>query len=108
MKAKVPRTVTRDHMEERIQYLDMLALMALHEEFGFGADRLRRYYRAILKMDDIYSRYRAGEPDWGKKDRNGYGRMDIYKLKRDLADIGFDYDEMVDEGIFGDETGGLK
>lgn len=99
MKAKVPVTVTYDHMSERIQYLDMLCLMVLHDEFGFGAKRLKRYYRAILGMDDRYSRYRADEPDWGKKDRRGYGRMDIYKLKADLAKLGFDYDAMVDEEI---------
>lgn len=99
MKAKVPRMITQAHMEERIQYLDMVALMVLHEEFGFGAERLKRYYRAIGKVDAEYSRYRdpRTDPGWGQKDRLGVGRVDVWKLKKDLHDIGFDYDAMVEE-----------
>ena len=99
MKAKIPTMYTREHMEERIQYLDMLALMVLHLEFGFGAERLRRYYRAIGRIDSQYSRYRdpRHDPGWGKKDRTGAGRVDVWKLKKDLFDIGFDYDAMVNE-----------
>ena len=100
MKAKVPRMYTQAHMEERIQYLDMLALMVLHTEFGFGAERLKRYYRAIGRVDAAYSRYRdpRHDPGWGQKDRLGTGRVDVWKLKKDLHDIGFDYDAMVAEG----------
>ena len=86
--------VTQDYMVERIMFLDMLALMVLHEEFGFGAQRLKRYYNAIMDMDARYSVYRDGhDPDWGKKDKDGNTRLDIYKLKKDLLEIGFDYDE---------------
>lgn len=98
MKAKVPVMHTHDYLEERIQYLDMLALLVLHEEFGFGAERLKRYYRAISRMADNYRRYdEPGAPDWGRKDKDGHERLVLYALKRDLAAIGFDYDAMVDE-----------
>lgn len=99
MKAKLPVMYTKEYMEERIQYLDMLALMALHDEFGFGPERLKRYYRAISKMDDAYGRYRDPEhdPAWGKRDKTGAGRTDLWKLRQDLRKIGFDYDSMVDE-----------
>ena len=100
MKAKMPVIVTYDYMRERIQYLDMLALMVLHTEFGFGAERLKRYYRAIYDMGQEYARYKdPHDPDWGKKDKRGVGRVDFWKLKKDLYDIGFDYDAMVEESV---------
>lgn len=98
MKAKVPVMHTHEYLEERIQYLDMLALMVLHTEFGFGAERLKRYYRAISELADAYRRYDDPRgPDWGRKDKYGHEKLVLYALKRDLKAIGFDYDEMVDE-----------
>ena len=104
MKAKMPIVVTYDYMRERVQYLDMLALMVLHDEFGFGAERLKRYYRAIYDKGTEYARYRdPKDPDWGKKDKRGVGRVDVWKLKADLMALGFDYDAMVDESLDRDE-----
>ena len=99
MKAKLPVTYTQEHVEERIQYLDMLALMALHLEFGFGAERLKRYYRRIFKLGEEYRRrYEDPKgPKWGRKDKRGFNRTEFYKLKKDLFDIGFDYDAIVNE-----------
>lgn len=95
MKAKLPVMYSYEHMSERIQYLDMLALMVLHEEFGFGAERLTRYYRAILTMDEHYKRYNANhEPQFGKKTKDGHTRSDLYELKKDLYAIGIDYDKL--------------
>ena len=101
MKAKLPVTYTKEYVEERIEYLDMLALMVLHTEFGFGADRLRRYYRKIMEISDDYKRRYADPngPAWGKKDKMGSTRLELGKLKKDLMDIGFDYDAMVNEGV---------
>ena len=101
MKAKLPVMRTYEYMEERIMYLDMLALLALHEVFGFGAERLRRYYDAIERMDEYYrDRYTAAdEPDWGKKDKRGYGKTVLWALKRDLKEIGFDYDAECEKGL---------
>lgn len=98
MKAKVPKTYTREYMDEYITHLDMACLMVLHEEFGFGAERLKRYYRAIMPMADRYRKYDTpGEPDWGQKSKDGKCRMSLWKQKKDLHDIGFEYDEIVAE-----------
>ena len=101
MKAKLPVLKTYEYMEERIMYLDMLALLALHKVYGFGAERLRRYYNAIEEMDAQYqARYAApGDPDWGKKDKLGYGKTVLWVLKRDLMEIGFDYDAECEKGL---------
>lgn len=99
MKAKVPEMITLDSHHERVEYLDMICMMALHEAFGFGAVRLRRYYKMIVAMDDHYKRYNGSkEPLFGRKDKRGIGRMDLWAVKRDLAAIGVDYDELVAEG----------
>lgn len=100
MKAKIPPTVLYSYMDEKVQYYDMLALMVLHREFGFGAERLKRYYRAIYALSEEYRRRfeDPAAPAWGKKDRHGHGRLELWKLKRELAEIGFDYDAMAAEG----------
>ena len=99
MKAKVPVMRSQAWVDERIMYLDMLALLVLHEVFGFGEKRLKVYYRAIDEMDAYYRRYTdpKSDPDWGKKDRLGYGKTVLWAMKRDLYELGFDYDEMVAE-----------
>ena len=98
MKAKVPEMITLETHNERIEYLDMLCLMVLHRVFGFGPARLRRYYDAIGDMDAYYKRYNSNqEPIFGKKSKNGMTRMNLWKLKKDLLEIGVDYDAMVDD-----------
>lgn len=59
MKAKVPEQITLAAHHERVEYLDMICLMALHREFGFGPARLRRYYDAIVEADKYYKRYNS-------------------------------------------------
>ena len=109
MKAKVPEMITVASHRERIQYLDMICLMALHEVFGFGPERLRRYYDAIGEMDAHYSRYNGrNEPVFGRKTKDGYTRMDLYAVKRDLNAIGVDYDRWVDEDLEGKPGEGEK
>lgn len=99
MKAKVPEMITLASHHERVEYLDMLCLMALHEAFGFGPVRLARYYDAIVRMDAHYRNYNGkNEPLFGRKDKRGMGRMDLWAVKRDLAAIGVDYDALVAEG----------
>lgn len=96
MKAKVPEMITLKSHHERVEYLDMICLMALHDEFGFGPERLRRYYDAIQRMDLRYSKYNGrNEPLFGRKGKDGKGRMDLWAVKRDLAAIGVDYDALV-------------
>lgn len=105
MKAKVPEMITLDAHHQRIEYLDMICLMALHEEFGFGAVRLRRYYDAISRMNDHYLKYNgSAEPLFGRRSKDGMTRMDHWAVKRDLMNLGFDYDKIVEEEKNGQET----
>ena len=95
MKAKLPSLYTREYFVERLSFLDMVVLMVLHNEFGFGAERLKRFYAAIMPTSDRYKVYLSNqEPSWGKKDKSGHERMDLWAVKRDLAQIGIDYDEL--------------
>lgn len=98
MKAKVPEMITLASHRERVEYLDMICLMALHRVFGFGPVRLRRYYNAIVDMDAHYTKYNSNqEPLFGRKSKDGLTRMDLWMVKRDLMAIGFDYDAIVNE-----------
>lgn len=95
MKAKLPSLYTREYFVERLSFLDMVVMMVLHEEFGFGAERLKRFYSAIMPMSDRYKLYLSNqEPTWGKKTKDGHERMDLWAVKRDLMQIGIDYDEL--------------
>lgn len=99
MKAKVPEQITLASHRERVEYLDMVVLMALHNTFGFGPERLRRFYNAIVATDAHYCNYNGDkEPLFGRKTKDGKGRMDLWAVKRDLAAIGVDYDALVEEG----------
>lgn len=98
MKAQVPEMITLRSHHERVEYLDMICLMALHETFGFGPTRLRRYYDAIVRIDQYYKRYNGkDEPLYGRKTKDGKTRMDLWKVKEDLKAIGIDYDALVAE-----------
>lgn len=102
MKAKLPTVYTKEYFEERLAFLDMVVLMVLHNEFGFGADRLKRFYAAIMPLADHYKLYISNqEPEWGRKDRSGHERMDLWAVKRDLKNLGIDYDELsrVEEAV---------
>ena len=99
MKAKVPEMITLASHHERIEYLDMVVLMALHNTFGFGPERLRRFYDAIITTDEHYRKYNgSAEPVFGRKAKDGKGRMDLWAVRRDLEAIGVDYDKLVAEG----------
>lgn len=100
MKAQIPEMITLRSHEERVEYLDMICLMALHEVYGFGPVRLRRYYDMIVKMNDHYQRYNGkDEPLFGRRGKkDGMPRMDLLKVKADLKAIGVDYDALVEEG----------
>ncbi|MCR4905165.1 MAG: hypothetical protein K6A33_03715 [Clostridiales bacterium] len=95
MKAKVPRMYSEAYLNEYIMKLDMLALLVLNREFGFGPRRLRKYYRAIYDWEQYYAKFRDGDPGYGKKSKDGKTGMELWKLKKDLYDIGFDYDAEV-------------
>lgn len=100
MKAQIPEMITLRSHHERVEYLDMICLMALHRAFGFGPVRLKRYYDAIVDTDAYYKRYNGdNEPLFGRRGKkDGMPRMDLLKVKADLKAIGVDYDALVEEG----------
>ena len=100
MKAQIPEMITLASHHERVEYLDMICMMALHEVYGFGPVRLARYYNAIVEMDEHYKKYNGSdEPLFGRRGKkDGMPRMDLLKVKADLKSIGVDYDALVAEG----------
>lgn len=93
----------RDKMDGYLQHMDCVILMVLHRDFGFGAERLKRFYRAISRVHDEYKFYVADSDKStlydAPRDDNGNRviRDDTWKLKEDLRRIGVDYDELVKE-----------
>ena len=84
----VKNTIVKE-MDWLSQHCDLLMLIALHEEFGFGAERLRKFYRKIVVLhDEFKNRYMASDDKV-----LGEGRCDTYALKTYLKRIGFDYDK---------------
>ena len=78
-----------NEMEWLAEHCDLLTLVTLHEEFGFGAERLRKLYRKVsILHDEFKNKYIASD------DTNlGEGRCDTYAMKCYLKRIGFDYDK---------------
>ena len=87
--------VIMENVDAYIEHMDLIMLSVLHTEFGFGASRLKRVYCALGKRFDEY-RFYIGDTDKTcfNDDKE---RMDTWKLKEDLREIGFDYDEVVRE-----------
>lgn len=87
--------VIMESIDAYVEHMDLIMLSVLHTDFGFGATRLKRVYRALDKRFEEYRFY------MGDTDRTCFNddeeRMDTWKLKRDLREIGFDYDEIVQE-----------
>lgn len=51
-----------EEVEWLCEHCDLLTLVALHEEFGFGAERLRRVYSAVGTLhDEFKKKYMAAE-----------------------------------------------
>lgn len=92
-----------DKLDGYLEHMDCVILMVLHRDFGFGAERLKRFYRAISRVHDEYKFYVADSDKSSlydaKRDENGERviRDDTWKLKEDLRRIGVDYDELVNE-----------
>lgn len=89
-------------MDKYVEHADMIALMVLYESFGFGAKRLKDFYSQLAPMFDRYKFYMA---DNDKTKFNSTDKVtgepiirdDTWVLKRDLKEIGFDFDEIVNE-----------
>ena len=93
MSKKGRERVIKKTIVEEIEWLcehcDLLTLIALHEEFGFGAERLRRMYRKVGILHDEFKRkYMTAEDESATTNR-----CDTYAMKVYLKRIGFDFDE---------------
>lgn len=92
-----------DKLDGYLEHMDCVILMVLHRDFGFGAERLKKFYRAISRVHDEYKFYVADSDKSSlydaKRDESGERiiRDDTWKLKEDLRRIGVDYDELVKE-----------
>lgn len=62
--------------------LDAMTLYTLHEEFGFGVKRLRRFYEAVLQMHDRVT-------DFYEMDGDDF----FFICREKLKEIGVDIDE---------------
>lgn len=86
------------------QHCDLLTLISLHEEFGFGADRLRRFFHKISVLHDEFKKKYVAADDKQLSEK----RCDTYAMKEYLKRIGFDYDfecdkELKELGVISDD-----
>ena len=85
-----------------IEHCDLIILWILHEVFGFGAKRLRRYYRAFSEAYDVFRDKYRREDDIRTLGERG----DTVVLKVRLKEIGFDYDAEGEEILKEKEANG--
>ena len=83
------KRVIVEEIEWLCEHCDLLTLVALHEEFGFGAERLRRVYFAVGTLHDEFKKKYMAADDTVTAE----GRCDTYAMKEYLKRIGFDFDE---------------
>lgn len=84
----IKQTIVKE-IEWLSEHCDLLTLISLHEEFGFGADRLRRAFRKTVSLhDEFKKKYMAADDKVTAE-----GRCDTYAMKEYLKRIGFDYDK---------------
>lgn len=99
---------------QRNGYWDALMLTMLwviHEEYGFGQERLVRLYKALVR-DRARMRVQCRECDPDEWGRDSYRLLETGKnaedvgYKEQLRQIGFDYDEWERRCFFVDEKTG--
>lgn len=88
-KKRLVRQKVAEECDVFIEHCDLIYLMVLHKQSGFGAVRLRRHFHEFVRMYGEYKR-RYTQAD----DLETLGiRCDTLALKEQLAAIGFDYDK---------------
>lgn len=71
-----------EYDQKHLAEIDAMILWVLHEQFGFGAKRLRRYYDAFRNaIDSLVDRYQMDKSD------------DIWLCTQMLKQIGVDIEE---------------
>lgn len=90
MQRKQIKNAVREEMEFYAEHYDLVMLTLLHRK-GYGAKRLKEYYRDFVELYEEYQR-----KYYCKDDVEQFGsRTDAYVLKERLKEIGFDYDKEV-------------
>jgi len=83
--------IRRQCIEQTAQYeaeLDVVVLYALHNIFGFGKERLERFYREMFKLrNEMKQRYGTSEDD----------TMGDFAMYVKLKEIGVDVQALYDE-----------
>lgn len=78
-----------DEIEWLSEHCDLITLIVLHEEFGFGAERLKRAFRKTLTLhNEFKAKYMAADDTQLAKNR-----CDTNAMKQYLKRIGFDFDK---------------
>ena len=92
------KEVVREEILKQAEHYDLCVLLTLHKDFGFGAERLKRFYRGFSET------YRAFKDHYfDKDDMKIFGeRGDTYELREALKKAGFDYDKEVKRLIEGE------
>ena len=81
MEAEIKNTLA-EWDKKHYQELDALVLWVLHEEFGFGEGRLKRFHdRFAVSIDELVHRYVMDDED------------DVWLCTRKLKEYGIDLEE---------------
>lgn len=93
MQRKHIKNAVREEKEFYAEHYDLVLLWLMHTKYGFGAKRLREFYRDYVELyTDFKNKY------YCKDDIEQFGsRTDAYVLKQRLNEIGFNYDTEVKE-----------
>lgn len=74
------RKEMKAHLKKRAEEIGAMTLLVLHNEFGFGEERLKRFWLAYDKqIDELLNRYDLSEEDA------------VWICKQKLLDMGIDY-----------------
>ena len=80
MRMEIQRQIVESNRTHEIE-LDALVLWVLHEQFGFGSKRLKRFYDAFVSVfEELNERYLTDTKDEGL-------RLCTYKLKEIGVDV---------------------
>ncbi len=100
MRKKIFRKTVSDEVMRAAEIYDLALLWTLHETKGYGAIRLRQFYKDFVKT----YRYMR-ERYFCEGDEETFGsRTDAYVIKQRLKEIGFDYDEETEQMVEGSEA----
>lgn len=92
------KNAVREELFKQIEHYDLCILITLHQDFGFGEERLRRFYRHFV---ETYTSFK--EHYFDKDDERIFGeRGDTYEMREALKKVGFDYDAEVKRMVEGE------